>query len=402
MRREELMGNLEKLLSQIDISPTMYENATKKYRALAEYLIANGVPADFKPQGSFRTGTVVRPLRNGEEANYDLDIMCQLHHDKKSIDPQKAKGIVGDTIENSELYSAKLLPEDSCCWTLEYAKVDDSTGFLLDIVPCISSDHSYVDELICKGISSLFAQEATDITSKLSSGKYVWVGSNSLGYALWFDSINEPYIQLIRQQYRSKLFAENRNIYSTIENVPKNLERSALQRVIQILKRHRDVFYYQANKWNYRPTSAIITTICSQIASHTQPTGDVFELLQIVAEEISAHHVLETAISSASFEGMRKDTYIKKYNGEWKILSPVNPDDNFASDWTNAHAQMFFKWINAVIEDFFVGLNESNGKYYVTLKNAFGKQLVERVLPETKTVSATVISNGTKPWGMNE
>ena len=56
-----------KLIEGLDISPTMYKNATDKYKAVGTYLQEQGLECDIFPQGSFSLGTVVRPYRESKE-----------------------------------------------------------------------------------------------------------------------------------------------------------------------------------------------------------------------------------------------------------------------------------------------------------------------------------------------
>ena len=67
-------NDLETIAEKLDISPTMYEYAVARYQGISQYLADNGIDADFYPQGSFRTGTVVRPIKDGVEADYDIDV----------------------------------------------------------------------------------------------------------------------------------------------------------------------------------------------------------------------------------------------------------------------------------------------------------------------------------------
>ena len=68
--------DLEKLVSGVDITPTMYNNAVDKYQALGKFFEENGIECDIYPQGSFALGTVVRPLKTGKQSDYDLDFIC--------------------------------------------------------------------------------------------------------------------------------------------------------------------------------------------------------------------------------------------------------------------------------------------------------------------------------------
>ncbi|MEL7610171.1 MAG: hypothetical protein AAGU74_11810 [Bacillota bacterium] len=181
------------------------------------------------------------------------------------------------------------------------------------------------------------------------------------------------------------------------------LDRSALQRVVQILKRHRDVFFSNASKndksvWTYRPASVIITTLCAQIAKSCMPTGDILELLHSTAEELRAHSKLQKANDSLSFEIERKRAFIRKSSGKWSIKNPVNPDDDFTDCWTAENAEWFFRWLDAVIQDFFVQLEPDEQRHFAALKNAFGKNYVEAVIPESQRPDIPNIQIGTQPY----
>jgi hypothetical protein len=90
--------DFEELARELDISPTMHKYAVERYRGLSDYLQEKGINAKFYPQGSFRTGTVVRPLVNGVESDYDIDVVCELDTVKSETAPQYVKQVVGAAI----------------------------------------------------------------------------------------------------------------------------------------------------------------------------------------------------------------------------------------------------------------------------------------------------------------
>lgn len=387
------------IVKALDITPTMYKNAVDKYTAIAAYLNEQGIAADFYPQGSFRLGTVVRPLKDGKDADYDLDVVCQLKEDKASTTARYVKTKVGNALKESKLYSEKLLPEDDRCWTLEYASVDGTVGFSLDVVPCVGQSEDIIQNVVALGIPVNYAQEAITITERTET-VYDWQASNPKGYALWFDSINSAYLNYNRDACRQAIFNENRSIFASVEEIPENLERSALQRVIQILKRHRDLFYYRARKEDKKPISAIVTTLVAQIASHADPSLSTYELLEFVSNDIEKYSALLQGKAAGYYSDYEARAYIKKENQKWKILNPVDPNDNYADSWDDETASLFFRWGTAVKQDFIDISETEQEKYYAGLKNGIGASLVEKTIPAltigktAKTVSIT----GTKPW----
>ena len=80
----ERQQDILSIISELDISPTMYSNAVEKYKAITAYLESYGIEAEMYPQGSFAFGTVVRPTSKSADANYDLDFICQIKGDRSS------------------------------------------------------------------------------------------------------------------------------------------------------------------------------------------------------------------------------------------------------------------------------------------------------------------------------
>jgi hypothetical protein len=96
MTDEHLIGNqvLEHIADLLDIPPSHYKLAIERYTSLGEWLHRPGsCVAEYDPevyaQGSFRYGTVIRPLLGGEE--YDLDLVSQLALSKKCASQARLK-----------------------------------------------------------------------------------------------------------------------------------------------------------------------------------------------------------------------------------------------------------------------------------------------------------------------
>jgi hypothetical protein len=388
----------------LDISPTMFENAKGKYDALTEYLKNSGIEAQYYTQGSFALGTVVRPYIRGVEKDYDLDTVCELFLGKTTTSPFIVKRRVGEVLKNSKRYKPLMLGEDSRCWTLQFSDVD-GIGFLLDVVPCVHQDNQRIVTSIATGVLLEYANQGILITDKVSSNDYRWLPSNPKGYAAWFNKINEKIILYADVQMKQHLgvacFSEDQ---SKIEKIPTFYKRSVLQRAIQILKRHRDIYFSNVSidketVWGVRPISAIITTLCTQIAEKNI-TDNLSQLLGTIAKELNEYTQLQNVDDSMFFERNRPVSFIHKENGKWILKNPVNPDDNLTDAWTLEHARWFFKWTAAVKKDFEeIGHPLSDQNYFSTLKSSMGKRVVESTIPESKVIQADPISMGTRDWG---
>jgi hypothetical protein len=92
--RERKKIILKNVLELIELPPSAYEKAKKRYDDLGEWfgrdesIVKNNDPHVF-PQGSFRLGTAIRPLDEKEE--YDLDLACKLRGHRSLYSGRQSK-----------------------------------------------------------------------------------------------------------------------------------------------------------------------------------------------------------------------------------------------------------------------------------------------------------------------
>lgn len=402
MRKEELrQRDILKLIEGLDISPTMYKNATEKYKAVGTYMQEQGLVCDIFPQGSFSLGTVVRPYRESKEVDYDLDFICCIDEQKGMTTAKEIKNVVKETLCKSEIYKDKLQDKEwDKCWTLEYADVN-GIGFNIDIVPGVPESQEVIGSMMTKGLTLEEAELAVAITNKRENN-YLWITSNSRAYKNWFEAINRPYFEYDRSNRRKVLFEKSKTIYSSIEEIPEGLERSSLQRVIQILKHHRDVYYCRIGKEKLKPTSAVITTICAEIAMDLSSHLNVFELLQGIANEFEIYSQNQRMEESAFSAKYQNKNIIRKNSGKWYILNPVNPEDNLADSWNDdpQKVDLFFRWVKAMKRDYLESLQIEDNDFVALLENNFGGEYVKKRidLKDYANTAPKVIVNTPKPW----
>lgn len=397
LRQQDIL----KLVEGLDISPTMYKNATEKYRAVGTYLQKQGLACDIFPQGSFSLGTVVRPYKKSKEANYDLDIVCCLDICKGTTTARYVKNIVREILCRSDVYQEKLQDvEWDKCWTLEYAEVN-GVGFNMDIVPAVPESPEVIQTMTCSTISSEMAELSVAITDKRNQS-YYWITSNARAYKNWFESINRPFLEHDRQNKRRMLFEKSKDVYGSIEEIPEGLERSSLQRVIQILKHHRDVYFCRIGKEGLKPTSAIITTVCAEIAQGMNPSLNVFDLLQAIVHEFEIYALNQTITEEAFTRQYQTKKTIQRNKGKWKIMNPVNPMDNLTDTWNEypEKADLFFKWVSVIRKDFLDSLSIDDNAFMALLENNFGSEYVKRSIDMNAyaNVAPSVITSTPKPW----
>jgi Cyclic GMP-AMP synthase DncV-like, nucleotidyltransferase domain len=323
-RGDELRLVLHNLSDTLDISETDYEVAKNHYHAVGDWLNGEDSPiADLKPeiypQGSFRLGTVIKPLENQED--YDIDLVCVLQNlNKEKVNQKELKALVGDRLKSHDGYR-KMIEEGKRCWTLHYS---DSSHFHMDVLPAIPDNNT--QDLI-EQVGENLTSDAILITDKELRE---WQRSNPVGFAAWFKG-------QMMNQFEQRRIQLAETLRERVEDVPEFKIKTPLQRSIQILKRHRDILF--KNDQDDKPISIIITTLAAKIYNNE---NDVWEALQSIVSRMSDH--------------------IEFRDGDFWVPNPVNPYENFADRWQKypERGTKFRAWIEAIHLDLESALKESS------------------------------------------
>ena len=291
-KRQQFGLILESICEELDISKSQYEDAKKKYKAVGEWMAEEDTllfqyRPEIYPQGSMRLGTAVKPLDSDE---FDVDLVCELQV-SSSADQSEVKDIVGRRLAEHETYK-KMRQEKNRCWRLDYAG-----QFHMDILPAIPD--------ATKGNCCLLVPDS-DLKE--------WSPSNPKGYADWFKNR----MRVIRT---AMLEAK-----ANVEDMPDNdYLRTPLQRVVQILKRQRDIAF-KNNKDN-APISIVITTLAAKAYNNE---ADLYDALQNI------------------IQGMTDQ--VDMVDGLPCVFNPTNPEENFAEKWISNPERYFAfrKWLQGI------------------------------------------------------
>ena len=241
------MTNLGELLKErINITPEMEEGAENIYKETAEYLSKNleAYSPDIFPQGSFKLKTIIRPIQDKDE--FDLDFVCLLDIAKSNITQTDLYALLGDTLRQK--YEAILEPKKRC-WRLNYG------NFHVDILPAIPDPD--------------FIKDPNRPLLIPDKDKKVWQSTNPKGYAEWFKNK--------AQRTQKRMIFDD-----SIESLPKQNNDSTLQKVVKIIKYHRNFLF--KNDLDNRPISMIVTTLA---AMHYNGEQDITEALLKVCNGIT-------------------------------------------------------------------------------------------------------------------
>ncbi len=326
---------LESMVETLELPDSAYEKAKKRYEDLGEWFgreestLKNNDPHIF-PQGSFRLGTAIKPLDASEE--YDLDLACNLRKGITQISHTQCnlKDMIGDELKSYRIARGvqSEVDEKHRCWRLEY---QDELNFHMDIVPCIPSNEVQMDSLFesmtANEIDPTLAKPISELSISITDDrnenyKYIsddWNISNPEGYAKWFE--------YNMTQSQGTVTLE----HAQVDDVPDFQHKTILQRVIQLLKRHRDSMF--KNNDDSKPISVIITTLATKAYQ-----GET-DLELAVTNVLSSMHM-----------------YVK--DTKPRIANPVNNDEDFTDRWSMpAYAYLdleanFWNWIEQAKNDF--------------------------------------------------
>ncbi len=358
-QKEEFKDILETLGESLDITQSQFDNLAKSYKAVGDFLQNDPVFEPYKPivtpQGSLRLGTIIQPINPDDDL--DVDLVYRLSEKNPDWTQKNIKDKVGARLKGSDRYSSMLdKDEGRRCWTLLYRDNADNPKekYHMDILPSVV-DNRYAERMrrlfsenFSAGTVDQISIRITDKESKnyeTSTHKEEWLKSNPDGYALWFAN-------------RCKADESVKLIAEAVVSVGKyNKDKTVLQRIVQILKRHRDMMF--RNDKEDKPISIIITTLAARAYRGEK---DLLEGLVNVVDN------LEKSIT-------------KNVRGEDVIANPVNQEENFADKWPThpKRRDNFYKWRDAVKKDVHEILDGENKiQIQNTMKRAFGDDAVTR------------------------
>lgn len=380
---------LELLVETLDIPASLYERAVKRHHSLGEWLCRDASRLKqfnprVSPQGSFRHGTVVRPLV--EDAEYDLDNVTTLEMAKSALTQKELKELYGLELRDyARAYGILASPEEkNRCWRLRYA---DQEKFHLDSLPSVAEEEDVIFSLRVRNVPEELARRAIAITdkrhpayAKISSA---WLTSNPRGFAHWLESRMGPFADARR------LDLVARRAYATVEEVPAYELKTPLQRAIQSLKRHRDVMF--ADNPEVAPISMILTNLSGQAYAGE---SDVYLAVR--------------GILSRMLDFVRDE---RPY-----VANPTHPAEDYADKWSkdprlernfrlwHAQASRDFEQLPALADASSLKA-ATKRSFRVDLSDDHLKRLgLQSASPIVITSAAPVvrISSAPKPWGTRE
>ena len=321
---------LNRIGEKLQLNETRREKAEQTYKAVSKWLQEDKLffgiyDINIYPQGSYRLGTTNKP--KGKE-EYDLDFILEVDYDYTRINPLELLNHLERRLKESDIYIGKIERKKRCI-SIKY-----DGDFHLDIIPAVPV--------------------------YLFKGDHLKIADRQL--RIWLDSCPKGYIQWFESKYiKQKLILEK---VAQIEELPSKVPYiliQPLQRIVQLMKRHRDVYFENRN--DYAPRSIILTTLAATFYSSWESENE--SLLNVLCD-------IKKEIDSNPF-------------GEIEIVNPSNSNEKFSDRWKEKPE--LYKYFKEFIYSFnsnWKKLNESRGLDNIgkQLQLMFGESVSKEVISE--------------------
>lgn len=321
--KQQLERILTAIANELDLPDAMFEKVEKRYKNVSEYIgRPNSIVSQIKPHiyvhGSFALGTMIKPSNDCSE--FDIDCICKLELSSNEVSQKKVKEWVGYEINNyikSQSFN-KGLKEWDKCWTMEYS--DSDYVFKMDFVPAIPSEN--VTFTSTSPTSIYITDKKHPYYNKIYP---IWKKGNPKAYAAWFKTrmlvrLNEMKRAIAKDSYLMRGYAMD------AEEIPDYKVKTPLQRAVQLLKRHRDI-YFKDNE--NRPSSIILTTLAAKAYENDESLVDSMDKI---------------------IKGMR--SHIEVRGEVYWVPNPVDTSENLAESWSDCNVHnAFFEWLKKLEQD---------------------------------------------------
>ncbi len=331
LQREELLA---RIAQELQLDPTRLERMESAYHAVAELLqndkeFFDDLIIEVYAQGSKRIGTTVKPFNNED---FDLDVVLHIYDPYHKHSPAEIYNALVKALEKNKYYKS-ILEKKKRCIRLNY-----QSDFHMDILPaCMPNERE---------------KEAIKIPEKALRE---WSSGNPKGFAAWFLQIANSATEPLLRKYTDVLVKAQ----IETEELPAELYmKTPLQRAVQLVKRYRDIYFEHRD---YPVSSIVLTTIMAQFY---EGENSIFDTIDNVLTRISSSYTIT----------VREGT-------KFKILNPVNQDEDFTDSWTTEHYRSFFAFITDLYTKWqkLKSSFETSNKEYILL---FGEGIYKKTLSD--------------------
>lgn len=333
---------VNKYLNMIGYRIQLPENKRKEindsYKAIAEYIgnnneLADDVDCSIYYHGSFAIDTVIKPIK-GED--FDLDIIVEFACSKKEMSANAFYKMFLQTFIEGRY-------KDMVEEYRNSVRIDYDSNYHFDIMPSVP---------IRKDSRALFAPDAK---------KHDWVIRSPKTYIDWFVAQTSK-IKGYRVSFSDSKQMIMESDIKPLKKTPPYESTPTLVRVVQLIKRAKDVFFHDY-EGEREPQSIVITTLA---AKYYDGERSVYEALCNI---------------------VRKMKQLYDNNKRFTVRNPSYSEEVFTEKWPK-HVEYYTNYnefISFVYDRIFDLINPEKAKK--AFRDLFGQSPFDGVLEDTKNDS---------------
>ncbi|MCO8043735.1 hypothetical protein OC498_14055 [Acinetobacter bohemicus] len=189
-------------------------------------------------------------------------------------------------------------------------------------------------------------------------------------------------IQIIRKMADNKVLMDS----ATQDPLPlyeDYAEHNPLRATIKLLKRHRDQWALNSESPEYRPISAVITTLAAKAYEKVYKES-----------QAQALRPIEAIVKIIAYMSQ----FITQVDEGFAVLNPKDSGENFAEKWNRpdgegeSYREAFFVWHSQALESVLIGLNDLGNS------ESFENKLMESFGVPRAFIKEQIINVPDKSW----
>ncbi|MFH7806901.1 nucleotidyltransferase [Acinetobacter sp. BSP-53] len=343
---------LMNIVQKISLTPAQYDLITDRYSNLQAILnVAEDEilkDAHIFVQGSIGLKTTIKPApeAEGDMANVDADAIVLLPN-AQNVDSKEVLDALTRRFEEGTRTSTPIKPLRR---GIRIVYADENPGFHIDVTPARNARGN--------------GQSAGYGNLEVPDRETGWKCSTPRDYSLWLENLAKLEIQIIRKMAGDKVLMES----ATQDPLPlyeDYAENNPLRATIKLLKRHRDQWALNSESPEYRPISAVITTLAAKAYEKVYKES-----------QAQALRPIEAIIKIIAY----MPQFITQVDEGFAVLNPKDSGENFAEKWNRpngegeSYREAFFAWHSQALESVLIGLNDlgNSASFENKLMESFG------------------------------
>ncbi|WP_349929292.1 nucleotidyltransferase [Acinetobacter sp. A1-4-2] len=361
---------LMNIVQKISLTHAQYDLITDRYSNLQAILnVADDEilkDAHIFVQGSIGLKTTIKPSpeAEGDMANVDADAIVLLPN-AQNVDSKEVLDVLTRRFEEGTRTSTPIKPLRR---GIRIVYADENPGFHIDVTPARNAQGN--------------DQSAGYGNLEVPDRETGWKCSTPRDYSLWLENLAKLEIQIIRKMAGDKVLMDS----ATQDPLPlyeDYAEHNPLRATIKLLKRHRDQWALNAENPEYRPISAVITTLAAKAYEKVYKQS-----------QAQALRPIEAIVKIIAY----MPQFITQVDEGFAVLNPKDSGENFAEKWNRpngegeSYREAFFAWHSQALESVLIGLNDLGNSA------SFENKLIESFGVQRAFIQEQIINVPDKSW----